>query len=58
MALSIVSAILGVINVLQWIIGYVSGNSLRAKAQASYNDTSIHDYGAFAGVHLQAGGRT
>jgi hypothetical protein len=23
--------------VIQWIVGYISGNSLRAKAQASYN---------------------
>ncbi len=37
MFLAVLSAILGVINLVQWIIGYVTGNALRAKAQASYN---------------------
>jgi hypothetical protein len=35
--LGVLSAILGVVTVLQWIVGYISGNSQRAKAQASYN---------------------
>lgn len=36
-ALGILSAILGVVNVIQWIFAYVTGNALRAKAQAAYN---------------------
>jgi hypothetical protein len=35
--LGILSAILGVMTVIQWIVGYFTGNSLRAKAQASYS---------------------
>jgi hypothetical protein len=35
--LGVRSAVLGVVNVIQWIIGYISGNSLRAKAQESYS---------------------
>jgi hypothetical protein len=35
--LGILSALLGVVGVIQWIIGYITGNTLRAKAQASYN---------------------
>jgi hypothetical protein len=36
--LGVVSAVLGVVTLIQWIIGYISGNSLRAKAQASYSE--------------------
>jgi hypothetical protein len=37
-AFEILSAILGVLNLIQFIVSLASGASLRAKAQASFND--------------------
>jgi hypothetical protein len=35
--LGVISTLLGVVTVIQWVVGYISGKSLRAKAQASYS---------------------